>query len=125
MEDEQLLRELVAATLTREGYDVLQAADGEEGIRVGLAKTPDLLITDVVMPKCSGVDVSRELLAHDPSLRVIFMSGYAEDRLSEQGELDPTVTLLRKPFTPDRLLSLTRATLDEHPGAQSNGAADP
>ena len=124
VEDEQLLRELVAATLAREGYDVLQAADGEEGIRVGLAETPDLLITDVVMPKCSGVDVSRELLAHDPGLRVIFMSGYAEDRLSEQGELDPTVTLLRKPFTPDRLLSLTRATLDERPRARTNGAAE-
>jgi PAS domain S-box-containing protein len=125
VEDEQLLRELVAATLAREGYDVLQAADGEEGIRVGLAETPDLLITDVVMPKCSGVDVSRELLAHDPGLRVIFMSGYAEDRLSQQGELDPTVTLLRKPFTPDRLLSLTRATLDERPRARTNGAAEP
>jgi PAS domain S-box-containing protein len=123
VEDEQLLRELVAETLIREGYEVLQAADGEEGIRIGLAERPELLIADIVMPKCGGVDVSRELLAHDPSLAVIFMSGYPDDQLLEQGELDPRVTPLRKPFTPDQLLSLIRATLDERRSARSNGAA--
>ncbi len=97
--------------LAREGYRVLVAADAEEGIT--LAETApfpiDMLLTDVVMPGMSGVELARRLRSKRPNLRVLLMSGYPGDDLA--GELRDHQRFLRKPFTPFVLLEHVRAAL--------------
>ena len=111
VEDEAALREIAHKVLAREGYRVLVAADAEEGVTLaGTAPFPiDLLLTDVVMPGMSGVELARSLRTKRPNLRVLLMSGYPGDDLS--GELRDNQRFLRKPFTPFVLLEHVRAAL--------------
>ncbi len=111
VEDEAALREIAHKVLAREGYRVLVAADAEEGvILAGTAPFPiDLLLTDVVMPGVSGVELARRLRSKRPSLRVLLMSGYPGDDLA--GELRDNQRFLRKPFTPFVMLEHVRAAL--------------
>ena len=113
VEDDDSLRAVTRGILERAGYRVLTAADGEEALarsRGHLGRI-DLLLTDVVMPRMSGRDVAREVGALRPSTRVLYMSGYTEDAISHHHVLDPGVTLLQKPITPDPLLVAVRRAL--------------
>ena len=107
VDDEPQLLRLVSSSLKRAGYDVLAAPDAESAIRL-LEETgaqPVLLVTDVVMPGMDGPSLARHLLAQRPQLKVLFMSGYADDRLGEFG-LDPTgKNFLAKPYSQSDLLS--------------------
>ena len=73
----------------------------------------DLLVVDVVMPGVSGPGLAESLRVSRPSLKVLFISGYAAAGVAEHGVLNADTTLLQKPFTPDRLLSRVREILDE------------
>jgi PAS domain S-box-containing protein len=101
VEDEESVRQLVRETLEAKGYKVLEAENGESALKVATAHSGDIqmLITDVVMPGMSGREVARQLCASHPSMRVLYLSGYAEDAIAHHGVLEPGTTFLQKPFT--------------------------
>jgi signal transduction histidine kinase/ActR/RegA family two-component response regulator len=106
VEDEHAVREIAAAILSDLGYRVLEAADGEEGLRVFGAHTGtiDLLLTDVVLPgKIRGREIAERITAIRPSVKVLFMSGYTENSIVHHGRLDDGVQLIGKPFKREQL----------------------
>ena len=111
-EDEDAVRNLLASAL-RGDYDLLLANSAEAAMQIAQARTEpvDLLLTDVVMPGRSGVELAAALVTRWPSLRIVFMSGYTEDHLTVAGATRPP-TVLQKPFTPRDLRRRIRETLD-------------
>ena len=114
VEDEEIVRELVCAVLTDSGYDVLCAPNGTEGLRMSDEHRGKiaLMITDVVMPQMGGLELAREVSARRPETRVLYVSGYSEDDMSEQGILAADLEFLEKPFTPQALTRKVRAVLN-------------
>ena len=114
VEDEVQVRELVQEILQAEGYTVLTAADGNEGLQLCSAYGGpiDLLLTDVVMPGLSGPEMAQHILPMRPRIKIAYMSGYASDAMGDHGVLDPGTAFLQKPFTPDILITTIRETLD-------------
>jgi signal transduction histidine kinase len=113
VEDESAVRELVRTALTRAGYRVLAARDGEEALTRAAAHAGriDLLLTDVVMPGMNGRELALRFRQARPDARVLFMSGFASDVIAADGGLSGDSELLMKPFTPDELLSRVRSAL--------------
>jgi PAS domain S-box-containing protein len=115
-EDEPSVRQVVVTVLRRAGYDVLEAADPRQALAVARehAGPIDLLLTDVVMPIMSGKDLAEQLRAQrsDPSLAVLYMSGYTDQAIVHRGVLDAGVNLLAKPVTPEQLLKTVGDVLD-------------
>ncbi|MEN3228313.1 CHASE3 domain-containing protein [Methylorubrum rhodesianum] len=106
VEDEAAVREIACATLSDLGYRVLEAADGEEALRVFGQNTSaiDLLLTDVVLPgRVRGRELSERVRAVRPEVRVLFMSGYTENSIVHHGRLDDGVQLIGKPFKREQL----------------------
>jgi PAS domain S-box-containing protein len=112
VEDEASIRSLAREILEGQGYAVLDAPGADEALRRAAehAGPIHLLLTDVVMPGKSGVDLARDLLGLRPGLRVVYMSGYA-DRAVEADA--PGVAFVQKPFDPTLLARRVRATLDQ------------
>jgi DNA-binding response OmpR family regulator len=112
-EDSSTIRRLVAARLAADGYEVLEASDGEEALAAVRAEHPDLLVLDKVMPKLDGFEVVRELRA-DPETRSVPIIMLTE-RTTEQdvlGGLDLGVEeYMPKPFSPHELSARVRRTL--------------
>jgi two-component system, cell cycle sensor histidine kinase and response regulator CckA len=110
VEDETALREPVRDYLTNEGYRVLDASNGADATALAEnhAGNIDVLLTDVIMPQLSGPDLANKLRNRFPKLKVIFMSGYAQDKLGAS-EACRDGMLLQKPFT----LRSLRARLQE------------
>jgi two-component system cell cycle sensor histidine kinase/response regulator CckA len=113
VEDEASVRQLVRETLQTGGYKVLEAEDGETALRVvaGHNGSIDILITDVVMPGISGQELSRQLCIADPSLKVLYLSGYTEDSIIREGALEAGTAFLQKPFTLQTLSRKVREVL--------------
>ncbi|HEY0096379.1 MAG TPA: ATP-binding protein, partial [Archangium sp.] len=109
VEDEPLLRELVLEILGELGYRTIEAADGPEGLKVVQSKKRiDLLVTDIGLPGLNGrqlADAARELR---PGLKVLFMTGYAENAVFGTGYLDSSMQMITKPFDPDALATRVR-----------------
>ncbi|OJH36507.1 PAS domain-containing hybrid sensor histidine kinase/response regulator [Cystobacter ferrugineus] len=109
VEDEPLLRELVMEILGELGYRTIEAADGPEGLKVVQSKKRiDLLVTDIGLPGLNGrqlADAARELR---PGLKVLFMTGYAENAVFGTGYLDAGMQMITKPFDPDALATRVR-----------------
>jgi len=101
VEDEAALRLLVRGYLESAGHKVLEAASGEEALRVAAASTQPihLLITDVVMPGITGRALAEQLAGRHGGMKVLFMSGYTEDAIVHHGVLEPGIAFLQKPFT--------------------------
>jgi PAS domain S-box-containing protein len=113
VEDETPVRNLVRAILTEHGYTVFDAADGLEAI-AQFERHGDqihLLLTDIVMPQMSGHALATRLTAVRPELKVVYMSGYADDVMGHHGMLDAQVAYLQKPFAPDTLARKLRELL--------------
>jgi DNA-binding NtrC family response regulator len=90
--------------LRRQGYTVLVAANATEAlVEFESNGTIALLLTDVVMPGGSGPELSNRLLQIQPSLKVLFMSGYTEEAIVHHGVLDDGIAFLHKPFTSETL----------------------
>jgi PAS domain S-box-containing protein len=119
-EDDRQLRGLMERILTRHGYRVLTAARGDEALAISDADLTrvELLVTDVVMPGADGPTVALALEARRPGLRTLFVSGYAESFVLQQG-LRPGAAFLAKPYTPEVLL----ARIQDQLGDRADAAA--
>jgi CheY-like chemotaxis protein len=115
VEDESAVRRLIDEALRKYGYRVLEAAHGEEAVRIAQDRTTRirLVITDVVMPGMSGRELASRLSEHQPDLRVLYMSGYTDDAVVRHGLVDASMFFLQKPFTPGSLVRKVRETLDQ------------
>ncbi len=114
VEDEGGIRALVRKILKRQGYNVLEAAQGEEALAVlrQHAEGIDLLLTDVMMPGMNGVELSYKAVEVRPEIRVLFVSGYTDESLLEAGKFPQGTAFLQKPFTLGSLLGKVREVLD-------------
>ncbi len=114
VEDEPRLLELTVKVLRSDGYTVLGAPGPQEALNLaaGLAGEIHLLVTDVVMPVMSGPQLRDQLVSSRSSLRTIFMSGYAADKIAPQETEKAGFLFLQKPFTVDELRALVRSVLE-------------
>jgi two-component system cell cycle sensor histidine kinase/response regulator CckA len=114
VEDDPQVREVTLRALRAGGYRVLAASCGREALEVaGREERPmHLLVTDVIMPGLNGRQLADELRRGRPGLRVLFVSGYAGEVITQAGADDAGVELLGKPFTTVTLLARVRALLD-------------
>ncbi|HEX5271857.1 MAG TPA: ATP-binding protein, partial [Gemmataceae bacterium] len=112
-EDEDSVRRLLRDLLARDGYTVLDAADGPGALRraEGHAGPIHLLLTDMVMPGMSGLELSRRLAERRPGVRVLYVSGYADELVGQPGI--SCAAFLHKPFTPAALLRKVREVLGD------------
>jgi PAS domain S-box-containing protein len=115
VEDQEPLLKVLVKTLEKQGYRVLQAPDGAEGVQKALDHPGviDLLLTDVIMPKMNGKEVADELKKVRPKIKVVFISGYPHEVLSQQKTQDASIHLIQKPFELDFLTGQIRKILDE------------
>ncbi len=114
VEDEEHVRNLAARAFRDAGYSVQCVADGSEAIALLGERTHpiDLLVTDLVMPKLNGPEVAQEIRSMYPSVKLLFMSGYAGDTAGRLRRSMPDVPILQKPFTARALVRKAREVLD-------------
>jgi signal transduction histidine kinase/CheY-like chemotaxis protein len=112
-EDEPAVRRLARVILERAGYRVVEAGNPDEAEAAAESLSAlDLLLTDVVMPGGTGPDLFRRLSLRRPGIRVVFMSGYAEQDLFDRDTLGQSVAFVAKPFSAAGLVATVRSTLD-------------
>ncbi len=113
VEDEDAVRAFASRALAGRGYEVLTAASGVEAMEVmaRFGKKVDLVISDVVMPEMDGPSLLRELRARDPALKVIFISGYAEEAFAKNLPPDEHFSFLPKPFSLKQLVGAVNTAL--------------
>ena len=113
VEDEDVVRDLTRRVLERQGYTVLACPDGPSAVALAEAEQRpiDLLLTDVVMPGMRGYEVAKRVSASRPEIRVLFMSGYAEEALVGRPALSDH-PLIEKPFAVDVLARRVREALE-------------
>ncbi|MEM6456211.1 MAG: ATP-binding protein [Acidobacteriota bacterium] len=122
VEDEDSVRAVVYEILRSRGYRVIKTSGGMEALDVFAMQGDqiDLLLTDVIMPQMKGTELAAHLLELQPELRVIYMSGYNEEKISgKQLGRDGSV-LIAKPFAPEELTRRVREMLDAVPAQQAN-----
>jgi len=113
-EDEEAVRRLTERVLQHAGYHVLVAQNGTEALLISKRHQGPihLLVSDVVMPQMGGADLVRRLVATRPDLQVLFLSGYTDPSIVEQGLLESGAAFLQKPFTTEGLAQKVREVLD-------------
>ncbi|HKC62204.1 MAG TPA: ATP-binding protein [Pyrinomonadaceae bacterium] len=114
VEDEEMVRNMTRTILESSGYKVIAASDGKEALRL-VEENPesiDMMLTDVVMPQMSGRMLVEQIAPMRPSMRVLYMSGYANNAIVHHGALEEGLAFLPKPFTPDALAFKVREILD-------------
>ncbi len=114
VEDEPAVRALAARSLRALGYTVIEAGDGVQALKVATehAGTIQLLLTDVIMPQMGGKALADWVVRTRPGIRVLFMSGYTDNAITQHGRLDPGIVFLQKPFSPAALAQKVREILD-------------
>jgi PAS domain S-box-containing protein len=114
VEDNQQVRALAGTILRKNGYDVLEAASGDDALALSerFGGTIHALLTDVVMPRMSGRTLAERLAERRGNMKVIFMSGYTDDAIVQHGVLDAGIFFIQKPLMPEPLLAKLREVLD-------------
>lgn len=112
VEDDEQVRRLTREILLAYGYRVLEAPKPADAFALAGQCPVQLLLTDVVLPEITGPQLARALSERDPQLRVLFISGYAQDEIVHRGIVQPGVDLLTKPFEPTVLAARVRQALD-------------
>ncbi len=113
VEDEEAVRRFAVRALTRQGYQVLEAGSGVEALEViaGHSGAIDLVLSDVVMPEMDGPTLLKELRKQFPDLKIIFISGYAEDALKSLSD-NEEFSFLAKPFQLKDLVAAVKDAMD-------------
>jgi two-component system, cell cycle sensor histidine kinase and response regulator CckA len=116
VEDDQAVRDLTERMLTSAGYSVVSAGSGEQALRVCAERSQDivLVVTDVVMPHISGRELADILRSKRPEVRILYMSGYTDETITDQGVLGQGDDFVIKPFGREQLLRAVRQALDRH-----------
>nr|WP_320192905.1 PAS domain S-box protein [uncultured Desulfobacter sp.] len=120
VEDNEQVRNLGRRILERQGYNVLEAGNGEDALEIlssheGMVH---LLFTDVVMPGMNGKELYARAAQRHPHLKVLYTSGYTDDIIAHRGVLDKGVQMIQKPFTVDGLAAKIRKVLDDSTAVQ-------
>jgi len=117
VEDEANLRYLARQFLEKQGYRVIDAADGAVAMQIAVAQEGviHLLLTDVIMPGMNGRELAQRISEIRPNVKILYMSGYTENVIGRNGMLDAGIRLLQKPFTLRDLKSKVREVLDSKP----------
>jgi two-component system, cell cycle sensor histidine kinase and response regulator CckA len=122
-DDDPAVRQLLVDLLRIRAYEVLEGRDGRHALELAEAHAGriDLLVTDLIMPELGGAELARRVRARHPDLRVLYVSGYTDDRELLAGEMDEGAAFLAKPFMPgDLVLAVHALLLDSE---QERGAA--
>jgi DNA-binding response OmpR family regulator len=112
-DDEEDLRELVTYRLSRSGYNVIGAEDGQKAFELASERTPDLMVLDVMMPKLDGYELTRRVRAEAAlrSIPVILLTARSQESDIDRGFEVGADDYLKKPFNPDELVARVRAVL--------------
>jgi len=113
VEDEDSLRGLARGCLSNRGYTILEAHDGASALQVARQHIGPihLLLTDVIMPGMSGPELARTLIPSRSEMKLLYMSGYTQDLVTQHGVLDASTALIEKPFGIEALLKRVREVL--------------
>jgi PAS domain S-box-containing protein len=117
VEDEANLRYLARQYLEKQGYKVIEAADGAVAVQIAVAHEGviHLLLTDVIMPGMNGRELAQRISEIRPNVKVLYMSGYTENVIGHNGTLDDGIRLLQKPFNLRDLKRMVREVIDSTP----------
>lgn len=128
VEDDSNLREIYGARLTAEGYDIVSANDGEEALAIAVREKPDLIITDVMMPKISGFDML-DILRTTPEtkdVKVIMMTALSQDEDRKRGtDLGTDHYIVKSQVTLDDVVLIVNETLGQGPTAGGGSGTPP
>ena len=115
-EDERDIRELIAFTLSFAGHQITQATNGEEAVSLAQSTLPDLILTDVRMPKMTGYEACKQIKAHQATrhIPVVILSAKGQDEEIEQGREAGADEYILKPFAPDKLQQRVAEILSRH-----------
>jgi len=111
VEDEPTLRALVRKVLERGGYEVIESSSGLAALELWAKTKPvvDLLLTDMVMPDgISGMQLAEKLKAQNPTLKVIFTTGYSAELMGKDFQIKEGLNCLQKPYPPQKLIQTVR-----------------
>ena len=114
VDDDAGIRRALTILLSKAGYEVAQAADGSEAVRLWRDRGGDLVITDLHMPEKDGIETIIELLSYNPAIRIIAMSGGGQTKrldLLGNASLLGAVLTIEKPFTIDEMMTLVNRAL--------------
>ena len=125
VEDDTAVRSLAERVLVLQGYRVITAADGREGLEQAAAYEGPihLLVTDVIMPRIGGRELAERMAEERPGTPVLFISGYTDDALLRHGVREGEVRMLYKPFTAGEFAGAVRTALDEAQEDQASGSS--
>ncbi len=114
VEDEAMVRDLTLEVLKESGYTVISAERPDDALRICAQNQGpiDLLLTDVVMPGMSGLELAERLKPERPKMKVLYVSGYTADAVARRGMSDPETAFLQKPFAPGALVRKVREVLE-------------
>lgn len=117
VEDERAVRDLARRLLELHGYRVLEATGGQEALRIAREhRAPiHLMVTDVGLPRISGREIAFRLASERPDMKVLYVSGHADDAIAQHGVLEDGLAFLEKPFTERTLVVKVRQILDQEP----------
>lgn len=114
VEDETAVRDLVVEVLGELGYRAIEAVDGPSGLKLLQSKMRlDLLVTDIGLPGLNGRQLADAAREHRPGLKVLFMTGYAENATIANGFLEPGMQMITKPFAIEALVSRIRDMIEK------------
>jgi CheY-like chemotaxis protein len=113
VEDEPIVRGLIVEELKELGYQALEAADGPKGLEILQSRRRiDLLVTDIGLPGLNGRQVADAARDLRPELKILFMTGYAENAALASGFLEPGMEMITKPFAMEALATRIRAMIE-------------
>jgi two-component system chemotaxis response regulator CheY len=113
-DDAAYMREMLRDILSQGGYEIVaEASDGDEAVQAYREHSPDLVTLDIVMPRKSGLDALREIIAEDPSASVVICSALGQEALVKDMMNSGAKGYLVKPFKPDQVLEVIGMVVEE------------